>query len=140
MVRLVSVDLAQVYVKPTFHAHRAEELLDKLHFEVAHHQVLLAAREHHERTPAKVERRLAERLVHGHRRETVARDAAPVAERLVQRLTQHQADIFDRVVVVHVEVASGLYGQVDERMLLQQLQHMVEESDSGIHRSLSGTV
>ena len=94
--------------------------------------MLHRTRHHEERTPPEVERRLAERLVHRDGGEAVARDAAPLAERLVQRLAEHEAHVLHRVVVVHVEVARALHREVHERVLLEQLEHVVEEADARV--------
>ena len=140
MVRLVAVNLAQMDVEPPLNAHGTEELLQQLHLEVAHHEVLLPAGEHQKRTPAQIDRRLAERLVHGHGREPVARDTSPLAQRLVERLAKHEANVLHRVVVVHVQISHGLHRQIHERVLLQELQHVVEESDAGVYLARAGTV
>ena len=62
---------------------------------------------------------------------TGAVDAAPVAQRLGEQLTQHDAGVFDGVVLVHVEVARGLERQVEAAVLGEQLQHVIEEADAG---------
>ena len=54
---------------------------------------------------ADVDRAGAERLVHRHGRVAVAGDAAAVAERLVERLPEHDADVLGRVVRAGLEVA-----------------------------------
>ena len=61
----------------------------------------------------------------------VACDALHVAECLLERLTKRNADVLGGVVVVDVQVALGLGGDVDARMARQQVQHMVEEADPG---------
>ena len=53
------------------------------------------------------------------------------AERLLHRLAERDADILGGVVVVDVEVADRLHGQVDARMPGQQIEHMIEKADPG---------
>ena len=77
--------------------------------------MLLAADHGEERTPPEIDRRFAERLVHRHGGESVAHDAAPVAQRLVERLAEHEPHVLNRVVVVHVDVAGRLDVQIDQR-------------------------
>ena len=48
-----------------------------------------------------------------------------------EQLAQHDADVFDGVVLVHVEIAFGVQLQVEAAMLGEQLQHVVEEADAG---------
>ena len=49
-------------------------------------------------------------------------------------------DILGGVVMVDVEIALRLDGQVNARMARQQVQHMVEEADSGRNRRRAGPV
>ena len=51
---------------------------------------------------------IRERLVHRHRRVAVAADPGAVAERLVERLAERDADVLDRVVGAGLEVAGRL--------------------------------
>jgi hypothetical protein len=44
------------------------------------------------------------------------------------------------VVVVDMEIAVGLYGDVHARMPRQEIQHMIEESDAGRDIGYAGTV
>jgi hypothetical protein len=62
----------------------------------------------------------------------VAHDAALVAERLVERLAQGDADVLDRVVMIDVHVALGLDHQVDQAVARDLLQHVLEEGDAGV--------
>ena len=64
-----------------------------------------SASEDAERPAGDVDRALGERLVHRHQRQAVAADPGAVAERLVERLAEHDADVLDRVVGAGLEVA-----------------------------------
>ena len=81
-----------------------------------------------------------QRLVHGKVDRGVAGDAAPLAERLGDRLAERDAGVLDGVVVVDVQVALGLDRHVDQRMARQLLQHMVEEADAGGDVEAAGAV
>ena len=61
----------------------------------------------------------------------IAGDALHVAERLLHRLAERDADILGGVVVVDVQVALGLDRDVDARVARQQIEHVVEEADAG---------
>ena len=63
-----------------------------------------------------------------------------VAERLLHRLAERDADILGGVVVVDVQVALGLDREVDARMTRQQVEHVVEEADPGRNRRRAGAV
>ena len=82
-----------------------------------------------------VHHRADQRLVERHERIGVAPDPGPVAQRLRDRQAQRDAGVLDGVVAVHVEVALGLDGEVQQRVPGERLQHVVEEPDAGAHRA-----
>ena len=61
----------------------------------------------------------------------VAGDALPVAERFRERGAQRQPDILGGVVLVDVQVAVAVQGQVEQAVARQLLEHVVEEADAG---------
>src|SRR5689334_1867022 len=61
-----------------------------------------------------------------------AADAAPVAERLVERLAERQGAVLGGVVVVHFEVALAGQLEVEPGVLRQAGQHVVEEAEAGL--------
>ena len=78
-----------------------------------------------------VDRGAGQRLVHRQVDVGVAGDAGAVAERLRERLAEHDADVLGRVVLVDVEVALRRDRQVDQAVPGELLQHVVEEADAG---------
>ena len=90
--------------------------------------------------PRHVDRARRQRLVHRHGRVAVARDAAAVAERLVERLAEHDADVLGGVVRAGLEVAGRLDVEVEARVAREQVEHVVEEPDAGRGRALAGAV
>src|SRR4029453_8737587 len=60
-------------------------------------------------------------------------DAFAIAERLEHRLAQDDAHVFDGVVLVDVEIAGGPPLQVEAAVSREQLQHVIEEADTGPH-------
>ena len=67
----------------------------------------------------------------------VAPDAPFVAERLDERLAERDTAVLDRVVGVDMEVAFAAELQVADRMLGERREHVVEESDAGLHIGLA---
>ena len=61
----------------------------------------------------------------------VTQDAAAVAGRLLDRLAQRDADIFDRVVRVDLEVAFGVDLEIDQPVPRHLVQHVVEKRQAG---------
>src|SRR5579859_634934 len=84
--------------------------------------------------------RLSQRFVHGHQRPAITPNPALVAQRLYERLSQRNTDVLDRVMRIHIEVALRLDGQITQRMLGQQRQHVIEEWDPGRHVRLAAAI
>ena len=61
----------------------------------------------------------------------VAADPGAVAERLVERLAERDADVLDRVVGAGLEVAGRLDLEAEPAVAGEQLEHVVEEADAG---------
>ena len=72
-----------------------------------------------------------QRLVERHVGVAVAADALLVADRLGDRLAERDADVFDRVVAVDVQVALGVDVEVDQAVAGDLVEHVVEEADAG---------
>src|SRR5690606_23189924 len=96
--------------------------------------------EHGVGPPAYVYDDLRERLVHRHGRLADADDAAPLAERLVERLPQHDGDILDGMVGVNVKVTLCLDDQVEQAVHGDMVQHVVEEAHAGADLGLARAV
>ena len=96
--------------------------------------------EDEERPARNVDRDAGQRLVHRQMHVGVAGDALHVAERLLDRLAERDADILGGVVVVDVQVALGLDRHVDQGMARQLVEHVVEKADAGRDRGLAGAV
>ena len=84
------------------------------------------------RAAGEVDRDLREALVHRHDRPAVAVDAALVAERLFERLAEDDADVFDGVVRVDLQIALGVDVQIDQAVAREQVEHVIEEPDAGV--------
>ena len=95
---------------------------------------------HAVRTPGNIDHGLGKRLVQRHGRISEATDAALVPQRLLQRLTEHDGDVFDGMVRVDVGVTRGLDGQVNQRMLAERRHHMVVERHRRVDVSFAGAV
>jgi hypothetical protein len=82
---------------------------------------------------AEVDRCETESFIHGHEKIAGAQNAAPIAQCPVERLAQTDADIFDGVMLINIEVARSGKFQVKTAMTREQFQHVVEESNSRGH-------
>ena len=80
---------------------------------------------------AEIDRSEAEGLIHGHEKVAGAQDAALVAEGLVEGVAERNADIFDGVVLIDVEVALAQKIEIEGSVTGEELEHVVEEADAG---------
>ena len=95
----------------------------------------------HEVGPAgQVDGCLGEGVVERDQRVAEPADAGLVAQRLAQGLTEGERGVLDRVVSVDLEVALGPYGQVEQAVLADLLQHVVEERHAGVDVGVALTV
>ena len=117
-----------------------KELAQQIHVEVADPRPAEGHVVFQARAPGKVHHHPGKRFVEGHVGVAVAEYAALVAHRLGHGLSQDDADVFDGVVGVHVEIAVGLDNEVDTAMAGHLVQHVLEERYSGIERRMPGTV
>ena len=86
--------------------------------------------EHQKRPPRHVDGDTGERLVHRQQAIGVTRQAAFVAERLLQRLAQRDADVLDGVVIVDMGVALGRNRHIDERVTGKLIEHVIEKTNA----------
>ena len=79
------------------------------------------------RAAAQIERAQNQRLVHRKDPAAVADDPLLVTDGLRYRLAENDADVLDRVVVVDLKIAVAFYGQVEQAVPGESVQHVVEE-------------
>ena len=77
-----------------------------------------------------IERDLRAGLVH-RQQESVARDAAFVAERFAQRGAQRQGAIFHRMMLVDLQIAAAFEVERKAAVLCDLLEHVIEEAQTG---------
>ncbi len=80
------------------------------------------------------------RLVHRHGRLSVADDPGAVAERLIERLADADADVLDGVVGAGLQIAGGGHRQVEAAVAREQVEHVVKESNPGRALARAGPV
>ena len=85
---------------------------------------------HKRHATTQIDRRCDQRLFHRQRHVTVASDPLLVAQRLVEAAPQTDPDVFDRVVMIHVQIADGFDLQIEESMSSKQGQHVIEETNA----------
>src|ERR1035437_9933270 len=108
-----------------------EEILSELGLQIANEAHLDEIFVDQGGASAEIDGYHGEGLVHGQDEVAGAVDALAIAEGFGEQLAEHDADVFHGVVLVHVEIALGLQGEVEAAVLGEQLQHVVEEANAG---------
>ncbi|GIW08344.1 MAG: hypothetical protein KatS3mg060_3149 [Dehalococcoidia bacterium] len=57
-------------------------------------------------------------------------DPFPIADGLQQRLAEDNGHVFDRVMLVDMQVARGMDGEVESAVACEVCQHMIEKADA----------
>src|SRR5581483_5392836 len=73
----------------------------------------------------------AKSFIHRHYEISSAKNAAFVAERLRKRLAEGDADVFDRVMLVDVEIAVCRKLQIKCAVVRKEFQHVIKDADAG---------
>ena len=125
------------------HAGGVAQALEEVEKHLGRHFTDLLALElsipHQPGTAAEVEGHLAQTVVH-RQAVAVALNAALVAKSLQQTFAESQCRVLDGVVLVDLEVALGVNGEVHHAVLAYLLEHVVEESQSGLDVTLTRAV
>ena len=117
-----------------------EEFAHQVHVEVVDARPRVGDPVLQPRAPGEVEHHPRQRFVERHVGVAVAADAALVAKRLRAGLTEHDAEILDRVVRVHLQVALGADAQVQQAVAGDLLEHVLEERQAGGELGAAGAV
>lgn len=117
------------------HAGGVAQTLEEMEEHLGRHAADILAVElgipHDPGTASEVEHHLTQAVVH-RKGETVTLDTALVAQGLAQAFSQSQGHIFNGVVLVYLQVTVHADIQVETAVAGYLLQHMVEETDTGI--------
>ena len=103
-------------------------------------QVFRLAGVHAVRPAGHVDGGVGQRLVHRDPRVAEPADALLVAERLAQRLAQHDRGVLDGVVALDLDVALGAHGQVEAGVAAERGEHVVVERHAGVDVDDAGAV
>ena len=79
-------------------------------------------------------------LIHREQHASVTPDPPQVAQRLAHRAPEADADVFGRVVVVHVRVAAAAKLQIKAAVSGKQCQHVVEKTAAAVDSVLTAAV
>src|SRR5260370_37878193 len=110
-----------------------KEVVHQFGLEVAHQPRAHLRVDNRGRASAEINGCDSKSFIHGHDKVAGAHDAALIAERRAKCLAQRNTDIFDRMVLVDIEIALGLNLEVENTVTREQLQHVVEKADARLY-------
>ena len=140
VVRVAAGQQANVQGQARRRRQRAKEVCRKLPLELTDAHPCKLQVVHEVRPARQIEGDHGQRLVHGQQAGTVAANAALVAKRLLERLSESETDVFDGVMAVHVKVALCLDDEIEAGVVSEQCEHVIEEPDARAHLCRSGAV
>src|SRR5579863_4514936 len=79
---------------------------------------------------AEIDRGHAHGFVHRHEEIPSSQNATLGTKRLVERLSEHDSHIFDRVMLIYVKITARLQFEVETPVMCKQLQHVIEETNA----------
>ena len=95
---------------------------------------------HKRHATAQIDGGCDQRLFHWQRHVTVATDPLLIAQRLIKAATKTDPDVFDRVVMINVQIADRFDLQIEESVPSKQGEHMIEETNARGDLILSAAV
>src|SRR5208283_4708727 len=116
-----------------------EEVSHEFCLEIAHQTRSDLGINHGGPAPAEIDGDHAQSFVHRHHEISRAQDATLTAQRLGEGLAERDADVLDGVVLVHVEIAVRMKLQVERAVARNQLQHVIEKTDSAADLGATST-
>jgi hypothetical protein len=111
----------------------AKEFLDKLHVECADFRAAILGVVRDGGPAGEIDGHVGEGFFHRKHEKAVTPDAAFVADGLRDRFTQADADVFHRVVIIDVQIALGVHGEIEEAMPADVVEHVIKETDARGH-------
>ena len=131
MVIVFTIEVFNVQAHAAIARQRLKELFEQLCVHIAD---LVALEIHFPdkiRSLAEIDGGAAERLIHWQLGMAIARDACKITKRFLDRLTDYNARIFNRMVSINVKVALRFHRKINEGMAPARIQHMIEETNTG---------
>src|SRR5215469_3559341 len=117
-----------------------KKILHQLHLKVADSCRRDLSFHNTTRAAAEVDGGGRERFIHRHEEIARAQNPALRAKRFLDRRAQRNAHIFHRVMLIHVQVATRIHFQIKSSMPGNQIEHVIEESDSRCDAGLSTAI
>ena len=136
VVRILAADVVDVHRDHRVIHKALKKFMEQIDVKVAYgtldelHVVIEA------RTTGKIQHHPGKRLIKRNIRVAVATDAGLV-ERLIQRLTQRDANVLNRVMGIDVQIASRPDRQVNQPVARNLIEHVIKKRQTGLNVQLT---
>ena len=133
VVLVCAVQNFDVQIAAAVFGKRVPEMLDQLHGKRADGLARIDCAMNEIRPARQIYDRARQRFIHGHIGGAITHNAAFVPKRLRKSLPQGNRDVFDRVMIINVQVALAFDCQVKQPVAREQVKHVVEKADAGVN-------
>src|ERR1700733_9719640 len=140
VMRVAAADQVEVQVHPDFVGQRLHKVVHQLRLEIA--DTLLGDGDvvAEVRAPADIDNRRTDGLVERYRRLAEALYPCTIAQRIPKGPSDYDSDVFDRVMVVYLQIAAGSDLQIEESVSRKALEHVIEERHARFRLAATGAV
>lgn len=107
-----------------------EEIMQRFHFQSANVPDLDPIVVNQRRASAEINRRDRERLIHRLDKISGAIDSDTRAERLRKKLTEHNAHVFDSMMLIHLKIPARIEFEIKSAVLREEFQHVIKKRDA----------
>src|SRR5271155_5788885 len=140
VMRVAAADQVEVQVHSDFVGQRLHKVVHQLGLEVADSLLADGDVVAEVRAPADIDNRRTDGLVERHRRFAEALDPRTISQRIPKRPPDDDPHVFDRMMVVYVQIAAGGDLQIEESVARKALEHVIEERHARFRVAATGAV
>lgn len=108
-----------------------KEVLDEFTLQIANISHLHRRIHDARHPPAEINSGNSQRLIHWHQEIPRSQDSLLISHSLVKRFAEGDPNIFNRVVLIDVEISIAFKIEVESPMPRHKLQHVIKETDTG---------
>jgi hypothetical protein len=108
-----------------------EEILEQLSLQIAYVNNCDLLIVNQRRAAPEIYRNHGQRLIHGLEEIASAINASPISQCSSEEISEHDACVFDSVMLIDIEIAISLQFEIEAAMFAEQLEHVIQEADAG---------
>src|SRR4051812_35725334 len=108
-----------------------EEVICQLRLKVADEARAYFGIDHGHGAPAEIDCGKPQCLIHSHKKVSGTQNAFAVAKRTVEGFSQRDSNVFNAVMLIHIEIAVAFEPQIEATVASEELEHVIEEVNPG---------